>query len=159
MFWAAFGYGVRTTLVPMEGDPESPKGGVSARVYRQVLDRYLPPILGFMAIFMQDNAPIHTAHIIRDWFAEQGIEVMDWPPYSPDLNPIENLWALLKQEMYILHPELVGAPNNAETLDLLIRCAINTWDRLGESLLNRLIDTMVHRVIAVIEAEGWYTKY
>src|ERR1700712_3917007 len=44
----------------------------------------------------------------------------------------------------ILHPELVGAPNTAETLDLLIRCAIDTWERLGEDLLNRLIDTMVH---------------
>ena len=84
---------------------------------------------------------------------------MDWPPYSPDLNPIENLWALLKAEIYILYPELVGAPNNAETLDLLIRSAMDTWDRLGEDLLNRLIDTMERRVKAVIEAKGWYTKY
>jgi len=61
--------------------------------------------------------------------------------------------------MYILHLELVSAPNNAETLDLLIRCAIDTWDRLGEELLNRLIDTMVHRVKAVLDVEGWYTKY
>lgn len=119
----------------------------------------LTQILGFGAIFMQDNAPIHNAHIIRGWFRERGIEVMNWPPYSPDLNPIENLWALLKEKMYILHPELVGAPNNAETLDLLIRCAIDTWERLGEQLLNRLIDTMEHRVKAVLDAEGWYTKY
>jgi len=159
MFWAAFGHGIRTQLVPMEGDPLAPKGGVTARVYQTVLDRYLLPILGFGSIFMQDNAPIHTAHIIRDWFLTRGIDVMEWPPYSPDLNPIENLWALLKAEMYILHPELVGAPNTAETLDLLIRCAIDTWERLGEDLLNRLIDTMVHRVEAVIKAEGWYTKY
>lgn len=45
--------------------------------------------------------------------------------YNPDLNLIENLWALPKGEMYILYPELVGAPNNTETLDLLIRCAID----------------------------------
>jgi hypothetical protein len=61
--------------------------------------------------------------------------------------------------MYILHPKLVGAPNNVETLDLLIRCAIDKWNRQGEELLNRLIDTMVNRVKAVIEAKGWYTKY
>ena len=108
---------------------------------------------------MQDNAPIHKAYIIRDQFASRGIDVMDQPPYSPDLNPIENLWALLKQEMYILYPELVGAPNNAKTLDLLIRCAIDMWERLGKELLNRLIDTMERRVKAVIEAEGWYSKY
>ena len=159
MFWAAFGYRVCTSLVPIEGDPIALKGGVTARVYQAVLDQYLPPILGFGSIFMQDNAPIYKAHIIRDWFAIRGIDVMDWPPYSPDLNPIENLWALLKAEMYILYPELVGAPNNAETLDLLIRSAMDTWDRLGEDLLNRLIDTMERRVKAVIEAKGWYTKY
>jgi transposase len=50
---------------------------------------------------------------------------MDWPPYSLDLNPIKNLWALLKQEMYILHPELVNTPNNTKTLDLLIKCVMD----------------------------------
>lgn len=159
MFWAAFGYGIRTQLVPMEGDPASAKGGVTARVYQAVLDRHLPPILGLGNIFMQDNAPIHKAYIIRDWFRARGIDVMEWPPYSPDLNPIENLWALLKAEIYRLYPDLVGAPNTIATLDYLIRCAMNTWDIIGEELLNKLIDTMEHRVKAVIDANGWYTKY
>ena len=57
--------------------------------------------------------------------------------------------------MYILHLELVSVPNKAETLDLLIRYVINTWDRLKEEPLNRLIDTMERRVKAVIEAKGW----
>jgi hypothetical protein len=159
MFWATFGYGIRATLVPMDGDPESTRGGVTDRVYKEVLDRHLPPVLRFGAIFMHDNAPIHTAHIIREWLAEQGIDVIDWPPYSSDLNPIENLWAILKAEMYRLYLELVGVPNNVESLDLLIRCAIATWDSLGEGILNRLIDTIVHRRQAVEDANGWYTKY
>ena len=40
---------------------------------------------------MQDNASIHTSRLARDWLQEHGIEVTDWPPYSPDLNPIEHL--------------------------------------------------------------------
>jgi hypothetical protein len=51
---------------------------------------------------------------------------MDWPPYSLNLNLIENLWALLKAKMYCLYLELVNAPNNIETLDLLIKCVIDT---------------------------------
>jgi len=43
------------------------------------------------SIFMHDNARVHTAHIIRDDFEEEGFHVMVWPLYSPDLNPIENL--------------------------------------------------------------------
>jgi transposase len=41
-------------------------------------------------IFMQDNASIHTAHKVKDWFEENGIQTTNWPPYSPDLNPIKH---------------------------------------------------------------------
>jgi DDE superfamily endonuclease len=159
MFWAAFGYGLRTRLVPMDGDPTARRGGVTARIYREVLNQHLLPVLHFGTIFMHDNAPIHTAHLIREWLEEHNVDVMDWPPYSPDLNPIENLWALLKAEMYRQFPDLIGMPNTEATLDYLIQCAIHTWDTLEFSLLNRLMDTMEHRVEAVIDAKGWYTKY
>ena len=75
----------------MDGDPTARRGGVTARIYREVLDQHLLPILHFGTIFMHDNAPIHTAHLIREWLEEHNVDVMDWPLYSPDLNPIENL--------------------------------------------------------------------
>ena len=159
MFWAAFGFGVRTTLVALKGDPAAQKKGVTAKVYKAVLDEHLPPILRYGAIFMHDNAPIHTAHIIRDCLQENRIHVMDWPPYSPDLNPIENLWALLKAEIYRSYPELIGLSNTQASLDLLIRCAIATWEDQSEQMLTVLLDSMVHRVNAVLKANGWYTKY
>jgi len=159
MFWAAFGYGIRTPLVPMEGDSDSRRGGVTAKVYKDILDEYLPPILGIGAIFMQDNAPIHTARIIRDWLIENGVKVMVWPKRSPDLNPIENLWALLKAQIYKTYPELLKLRNTEATLRQLIRCAIATWEDFGEQIMARLIDTMVNRVKAVILADGWYTTY
>ena len=66
MFWSVFGFGVRTTRVPMEGDTTSLRTGVTARVSKAVLDTHLLPILRYGAILMHDNAPIHTAHIILD---------------------------------------------------------------------------------------------
>jgi hypothetical protein len=75
----------------MEGDQNVKRGGVTAKVYLEVLEQYLPTILEHDSIFMQDNAPIYKAHKVRDWFIDNGIDVMDWPPYSLDLNPIENL--------------------------------------------------------------------
>ena len=41
---------------------------------------------------MQDNAPCHAAKSIKAYLAQQRVELIDWPPYSPDLNPIENIW-------------------------------------------------------------------
>jgi transposase len=56
---------------------------------------------------MQDNAKIYTAQIIKAWFAEQGIVVAEWPPYSPNFNPIEHVWAQLKTWVYKYHLELL----------------------------------------------------
>lgn len=108
---------------------------------------------------MHDNAPIHTAGIIEAWLREYRIDVMDWPLYSLDLNPIENLWALLKLEVYKLYPHLLHAPNNAETLHQLICAAMIAWENMGEALLLKLLNSMVARRDAVIAADGWYTKY
>jgi hypothetical protein len=42
-------------------------------------------------VFQQDNDPKHTSRRARNWFEENEIELLDWPPQSPDLNPIEHM--------------------------------------------------------------------
>jgi len=81
---------------------------------------------------------------------------MQWAPYSPDVNPIENLWALMKQEMYILYPWLKHAPDNEQTQRQLRSAARHAWWVIRDNALVRLSETMPHRVQA---ADGWYTKY
>jgi transposase len=159
MFWACFGFGIRTDLVVMEGDENAKRGGVTARVYIEVLREYLPTILEHDSIFMQDNAPIHKAHLVRDFLLEEGIDIMEWPPYSPDLNPIENLWKMLKEEIDRAHPELRAIGNGAAAMAFLIKCAQEAWESLKEELLNKLAEGMQKRVDAVKAAGGWYTKY
>lgn len=50
-------------------------------------------------IFQQDNVPIHKTKRMDKLFSEENVEVMTWPPYSPDLSPIENLWAIIKKNV------------------------------------------------------------
>jgi hypothetical protein len=79
MVWGAFGAGQRSELVFMPGDPESKRGGVTSAVYLEVLEDQLPTLWEPGLEFMQDNARIHTAKIIKEWFKEQGIVVVEWP--------------------------------------------------------------------------------
>jgi hypothetical protein len=88
MVWAAFCGFRRSQLVYMPGDSEAKRGGVTSAVYLEVLEDELPTLWELGLIFMQDDASIHTARLIKNWLEEQGVEVLDWPPYSPDLNPI-----------------------------------------------------------------------
>ena len=108
---------------------------------------------------MHDSAGPYRGNIVKEALAELGIRLMNWPSYSPDLNPIENLWALMKAEIYRLYPELEYAPDTQETLDALIKAAQEAWHAIDTGILYRLSSTMENRVKAVIEAEGWQTKY
>ena len=160
MFWAAFGFGRRSELVVMKGDPHQGRGGVNAQRYIEVLQEYLLPMVeDGESIFMHDNAPIHTCNAVNAWLDEEVITVYSWPPYSPDLNPIENLWKMLKAEIVRVHPELITMKDNNCTQEHLVKCAKEAWGTLEEQMLDKLASGMQKRVDAVKAAKGWYTKY
>ena len=143
----------------MEGDENAKRGGVTAKVYIEVLREYLPTILEHDSVFMQDNAPIHKAYKVTEFFEEIRIEVIAWLPYSLDLNPIENLWKMLKAEIDKAHPKLKGMGNSQAVMDFIVKCAQEAWETLALELLNKMAKGMQKRVDAVKAANGWYTKY
>lgn len=147
----------------MMGDPELKKGGVTSRVVLECLQENLPTICTPGSIFAQDNASTHTARIVQEWLEnwciENGVKLVGWPPYSPDLNPIENLWKLLKEQICRRYPELSDMPKNVRSMEALVTAAIIVWEEFEDELLERLIKSMDRRMEAVKEAKGWYTKY
>ncbi len=160
MVWACFWELERSNLYALERDCEAKKNGYSARSYIHVLDDNLLGIYQPGLVFMQDNAPIHTAEAVALWFRENGINVMEWPPYSPDMNPIEHLWFLLKEHVYKVNPPINDVNGGEDKIkEALFDALYKAWEALDEYYLHDLVWSMERRVKALIASEGWYTKY
>jgi hypothetical protein len=108
---------------------------------------------------MQDNAPVHTAYHSRNWLEEHGIATIDWPPYSPDLNPIEHMWWALKRKLHELHPEFDHIGTSEDEWERFERGLQEAWAAIPDSLIRTLILSMPRRLDAVKFSRGYQTKY
>jgi hypothetical protein len=103
-------------------------------------------------IFQHDGAPCHRTAAVSRWLTQQGMEVLGpWPGSSPDLNPIENLWTIMKQKV------TEQQPTSAESL---INAIKRVWtNEITAEYCATLVSSMPARIKAVLENKGRYTKY
>jgi transposase len=150
MFWGCFSYYGPGPLVPVTGMMNSEK-------YQPMLvERMIPEMKKRWpnggGIFQQDLAPCHTSKKMVKFFKESHIEVLDWPGNSPDINPIENIWAICKNRM---------SKSDCTTVEKLISTIIHTWfrDERMLSTCQNLVESMTKRVKLLVEAKGGHIKY
>ena len=151
MFWRCFTASGPGLLIPIEGM-------MNAVSYVAMLREHVLPWIqqqealnGVKLIFQQDNAPPHKALVTRQFFAESEIEVMDWPATSPDLNPIENLWSLLKRK--------IGNSKRPTSIPDMVRLASGIWESFTPDLCSRLALSLSNRMQEVKKANGGNTSY
>jgi transposase/uncharacterized coiled-coil protein SlyX len=100
--------------------------------------------------FLQDNDPKHKSSLVHTWLFNHGIQCIDFPTYSPDLNPIENLWNDLARRVENFQ---------AETMEELQDIVAEEWKKTPKRFLRKLARSMPARCQAVIDAKGDHTAY
>jgi transposase len=104
-------------------------------------------------IFQQDNARPHTTQKIRDWFTEKKINCLEWPPQSPDLSPIENIWSFIKDFLNDHKKELT---NNEAIWNLTQQC---WFSNDLSNLIKKCYESLPNRIKEVIQNNGGPTCY
>lgn len=148
MVWGAFGYNGVGPLRFLEG-------AVNANYYQEIVREAIPECreklqLEDQFFFLQDGAPCHTARTTMALLEAMDVETLEHPPQSPDLNPIEHLWA------HIGH-QLLNQPSSSRS-DLQAKIQA-IWDAIPLDYIHRLVDSMSRRIRAVKDAKGGPTKY
>ena len=150
MVWGGISLSGRTDLHVFR------RGGVTAAVYRDdILHPLVRPYAGAVGenfILMDDNAPPHRAHIVRDYLEQESIQRMDWPARSPDLNPIEHVWDMLQVG-------LSAQEHAPSTLEELGNDLVQQWNRIPQDSISHLIQSLPRRCQAVLDARGGHTRY
>lgn len=129
---------------------------MTAKSYLSILDSAFPKFQQLFGplkwTYQQDNAPIHTARIVKDWISKKNVDLLKWPPYSPDLNIMENVWGWLSRKVY----EGDKQYNDKESLIEAIKAA---WADISLNYLKSLYDSMPNRIFELISKNGGSTHY
>ena len=126
---------------------------VNANVYLELLADHLPECFDMCSakVFQQDGAPAHTAKSVTQWLRDCEVPFIDdWPGNSPDINPIENLWAIIKKDLQGKY--LSSVPR----LEVEIR---ECWENIQADTLKNLALSLPNRLKSVIKRKGGPTKY
>ena len=126
---------------------------LNAWTYQGIIRRRLPEIKRLYPegwVWQQDGSGVHRAVTIQKYIDETMPKILLWPPYSPDLSPIENIWGWLKGEVNKDLPMTINA---------LKKSIRKHWKRIDEQFLAPYIDSMPQRMAMVIENEGEPIKY
>ncbi|GFW05435.1 transposable element Tcb2 transposase [Trichonephila clavipes] len=147
MVWEAISWRGLGPLVTLHGK-------IKGAYYVNILGDQVHPFVqtsfpGECPLYQDDNAPIHTAKIVQEWFAEHEGEVghLDWPPQSPNLNTIEHFWGYLESKLRARFPP----PSTILALETALH---EEWLHIPLQVVHDLYASIPRRIQSVIQSKG-----
>lgn len=148
MVWGGFMNTVMAPLVVM-------KGKFDSQAYINMFQEHVQPWIDNLEIqptvFQQDNAPIHVSHLSRQAFKDMGIELLEWPARSPDLNPVETIWAELSRVVYQGNKQY----DNVKDLEAAIQ---HYYVKLSSGFLTDILADTWKRLVNTVTNKGGYSE-
>jgi transposase len=136
MVWGGVWFGGRTELCFIEGSVDADK-------YQEIIYEYLVKThLNDDKEILQDGAPAHTSQDTDEFLDTHGIDIIQNPPSSPELNPIEKVWSWMTQQI---------GNHTVESLEEMIELVKQYWQKCPQTLINNWVKhnkTVVNDIIA-----------
>lgn len=101
-------------------------------------------------VFQHDNDPKHTSKVVKQWISNEQLCVLDWPAQSPDINPIENLWQIVKTK---IGNKIFKKPED------LYADVKEQWNTIPQHIIDNLVHSMPRRCAEVIKRRGYAINY
>lgn len=122
-------------------------------------------MLDSYTILVHENVPVHTARTVKKLprgvsLYYLGVTPRDWSPYSPGLNPFENLWPCLKQQIFKRESNMAHVTKCHVALEHLENIAIYIWDEPDMEFVNNgLVGNVPRFLQAEIDSNGWFANF
>jgi transposase len=144
MVWGAISLGYKSPLIFIKGTLNASRYEAMLRT-NHILEDIKSKCIGREMWFQQDGAPAHRAKSTIQFIKQTTRLVEDWPPNSPDLSVIENVWGILKNKVAARAPK---------TIEQLKSCLTDEWNALDQSTLDGLIRSIPERCRLCLEHHG-----